>query len=84
MSLEDEAKEQVPETPVNDGRPWLAMFIEPDGSIKVTGFVHDKMLAYGLLEAAKDAIRKSVDKKAQIERVNGSGGLIHFLRNGKH
>lgn len=71
------------EKPVNDGRPWLAIFINEDSTIKVSGHVQDKILAYGLLESAKDAIRKSIEKKSQIERVNGSGGLISMLRGGK-
>lgn len=68
---------------VNDGRPWLAIFLNEDESMKVTGHIQDKLLAYGLLESAKDAIRRSIDKKSQIERVNNSGGLIQFLRNGR-
>jgi ArsR family metal-binding transcriptional regulator len=36
----------------------IIITITPDGSINVTGPIHDKTLCYGLLEAAKDAIRE--------------------------
>ena len=66
----------------NDGRPWLMILVNQDGSIKVSGTVDDKILAYGLLSVARDAIKDSHDKTAKIERVNGSGGLIANLRRG--
>lgn len=75
--------EDKPETnEVNDGRPWLAIFVQEDGSLKVTGHVNNKVMSYGLLESAKDSIRQHIDKQSKIERVNGSGGLIQHLRNG--
>ena len=80
--MEDRLSEMKDEKPTlpNEGRPWLQLMIQEDGSIKVTGFVNDKILAYGLLGAARDAIKDSHDKEAKIERVNNSGGLVDVLR----
>lgn len=66
----------------NEGRPWIMIAINSDGSMKVSGFTNDKIIAYGLLASAKDLIKDHTDKLSKIERVNNSGGLIHSLRNG--
>lgn len=84
MSDTPKEPEPEPETEgkVNDGRPWLAIFLNDDNSIKVTGHVNNKLLAYSLLECAKDSVREHINKQAKIERVNGSGGLINMIRRG--
>ena len=68
----------------NEGRPWLALALLEDGSLRVTGWTQEKMVAYGLLESARDAIKNDIETKAKIERVNGAGGLLHNIRNGFH
>ena len=80
MSLEDEKKE-APELP-NGGRPYLQIMIQEDGSLRVAGSTQERMLAYGLLEIARDMIKDNSDKQAKIERVNG-GSIINRLRQGK-
>jgi len=39
-------------------RPKLIVEFKENGSISVNGPIGDKVLAYGMLEAAKDAIRE--------------------------
>lgn len=36
----------------------LIITINPDGSVSVNGPINDKVICYGMLEAAKDAIRE--------------------------
>lgn len=67
----------------NDGRPYIIVTIQEDGSMKVSGSIEDKILAYGLLASAKDEIRKFHDKREKEGRVRNSGGLIQMLRRGK-
>lgn len=79
----EDIQPEVNEQP-NDGRPWLALALLEDGSLKVTGWTQDKMVAYGLLESARDAIKNDIETKAKIHRVNGAGGLLTNIRNGFH
>ncbi len=37
--------------------PKLLIEVQPDGSVNVSGPLTDKILCYGMLEAARDAIR---------------------------
>ena len=66
----------------NDGRPYIVAAVNEDGSLKVTGTIDNKVLAYGILETAKDAIHDHISKQVKIEHVNMSGGLINRIRNG--
>ena len=77
-----QSEPEVPKEP-NDGRPWMQIFLQADGSIKVTGWVQDKLLAYGLLGSAKDAIQEVQAKEVKIHRVNNSGGLLNMIRSVK-
>lgn len=63
-------------------RAQMLLVINADGSFGVQGPLDDKILCYGMLEAAKDAIRDHHAKKAQsplligippMPRMNGSG-----------
>ena len=72
---------QEPNKP-NEGRPFLMILMQADGSIMVKGHIEDKILAYGLLESARDAIKANMEKQIKIQNVNASGGLIQHLRNG--
>ena len=42
----------------------LTITVEENGSINVNGPINDKVLAYGMLEGAKDAIREYIDTQA--------------------
>ena len=77
----DESNGDKPAVP-NEGRPWLQLFIQKDGSMSVHGSIQNKVMAYGLLDVARDAIKDFHDKQAKIERVNHSGGLINTIRGG--
>ena len=48
-------------------RAVLTITIEDNGSISVNGPIHDKILAYGMLEGAKDAIREFIATQAKGE-----------------
>ena len=45
----------------------LTITIEDNGSISVNGPIHDKILAYGMLEGAKDAIREYIATQSKGE-----------------
>ncbi len=52
-----------------------------DGQLKVMSpFLQDKMACYGLLELAKDAVKALHEPKI----VKPHGGIMDFVRNGKH
>ena len=57
----------------------LVIEMRADSSIRVEGCVADKVLAYGLLQAAKDAIfEKHFEKK--LTPINTNGKMLSFLR----
>ena len=41
----------------------LTIELQPDGKVGVTGPIDNKVLCYGMLEAARDAIKDFNDKK---------------------
>ena len=63
--------------------PKLTIEIMPDGQIRVTGCINDKLLSYGLLESARDAIQKYHDNTPKLVKPNGNGHMIDFVRNFK-
>lgn len=68
-----------------ESNPIISLVITLDlrnGRIGVTGPITDKLLSYGLLEAAKDVVRKQVDTPSPIVKPNGHG-IIDFMRGGK-
>lgn len=56
----------------------LIIELDAQGSIHVGGPIHDKVLCYGLLEAAKDAIREHVAMKAR-EKTIKTNGVVDIL-----
>ena len=48
----------------NPPRFELVIRVSTDGRIQVSGPIHDKLLCYGLLESARDAIKEHTDKMA--------------------
>lgn len=46
-------------------RLTMTIIVEENGSISVNGPIHDKILAYGMLEGAKDAIREYIATQAK-------------------
>ena len=43
----------------------LKIELDEQGQISISGPIHDKILCYGLLESAKDAVREHVAKEAK-------------------
>ena len=70
--------EEIP----NGGRPWLQITIMEGGALNVQGSINDKILAYGLLEAARDAIAAHLLRLSQI-KPNGRHGVLDFVRGKK-
>ena len=44
----------------------LIITMSPSGSVSVTGPIANKAICYGMLEAAKDAIREYVEKNKSV------------------
>jgi hypothetical protein len=63
----------------------MTITIEDNGTINVTGPIQDKILAYGMLESAKDAVREFLARQAagdgpriaipSVRMPNPNGGL---------
>lgn len=53
----------------------LKIILQDDGQLMVGGPIEDKVLCYGLLEAAKDAIRDNI-KKSKVLRVPPGAKLV--------
>jgi hypothetical protein len=66
-------------------RAQLVIQITVDGQIQVHGPIQDKMLCYGLLECARDAIREFDAKAAQSKIVQARPADPFLMRghNGK-
>ncbi len=47
--------------------PKLSIELLPDGNITINGPIDNKLLCYGMLESAKDAIREYVAKKNESQ-----------------
>jgi hypothetical protein len=52
--------------------------LDAQGQISVGGPIHDKVLCYGLLEAAKDAVRDHVARLAR-EKTIKTNGVVDIL-----
>ena len=72
----NEVKDALP----NGGRPWLMILVGEKGELQVKGTISDKMLAYGLIAAAQDAIR---DHIKDLSKPSVSGGMLDFVRGGR-
>lgn len=82
MSEPIEVKGEQPEQQApNGGRPHLVIALKEDGSLVVTGSINEKILAYGLLDSARDAIQDHITRmqKAQIV-APPKGGMMDFAR----
>ena len=44
----------------------LKITMSPSGQVQVTGPIQNKMLCYGMLEAAKDAVRDFVNQNQSV------------------
>ena len=50
----------------------LTITMQPDGEIQISGPLGNKVLCYGMIEAAKDAVRDYVEKAAQPSIISAS------------
>lgn len=66
-------------TPKEAQQMQLIITVKPNGSISVEGPINDKVLCYGLLEAAKDAVKQHVDQSSLL-KANGNGGFFKRFR----
>lgn len=66
----------------NDGRPYIVIAItDTEGSLGVSGSVYDKILAYGLLQMAHEAIQNMHNHNEKMIRNGKRPGIITALRN---
>lgn len=74
---DNKPEEQKPELQY----PRLVIEVQENGTIKVSGSINDKVLAYGLLESAKDAIKEHLDHQSLMKiKHNGHNRLNIFKR----
>lgn len=50
-------------------RAQLLITLQADGSVQVQGPINDKVLCYGLLECARDAIQEAAARAAAVSRI---------------
>ena len=76
-------EESIPEGLPNEGRPYIQIVIKADNTLGIYGSINDKILAYGLLESARDAIAVHIDKAVKSQIQHPPHRIMDFLRNGK-
>lgn len=59
----------------------LTISVNTNGSVRVEGPVHEKILCYGMLEAAKDAIKEHHDAIVNGSRIVPAAGPLPPLTN---
>jgi len=80
MDTTDPTKNLVEPKPV---LPSITIQVNENGSLTVSGTINDKILAYGLLESAKDIIREHVATQAvnsMIQAKKNGHRFTNFLR----
>ena len=60
----------------------LQIILTKDGQVKVSGMIHDKVVALGFLELAKHTLHEHW--KSQEVKIHKPGGIMNFVRNGNH
>lgn len=80
--MSEEVKVDQKSVEVNEGRPYLIIAMDAHENIGVSGWTQDLPLVDEMLFLAHDACRDLHDKKARIQRVNMSGGLMKMIRHG--
>jgi hypothetical protein len=58
----------------------LVITVDDKGQVQVTGPIHDRLLCYGLLEAARDAIKEHNDNLAKSSIVPARPADVLELR----
>lgn len=75
-------EDKAPEAP-NSGRPWLMIRLDENNAMHVNGIINDKILSYGLLESARDAIKAHHDRLNQATIVKPTNGFFNGIRGMK-
>ncbi len=79
--MTDEIKNEANEAAQPEETIIVQISINKNSEIKVTSpLMSDKMALYGILETAKDAIREVHAPKI----VKPVGGIMNYIRNGRH
>lgn len=85
MSEDIKPEEVKPQLPI------ITIQMTEDGGVIVAGPIRDKILSYGMLEAAKDAIHEhhmeqkySIQKKTDMLITKSNGHMMDFVRRFKH
>lgn len=63
-------------------RAQLTITINDDGTVSITGPIHDKMVCYALLEVGRDTIKEHADALAKSPIVPVTPHLPANLRRG--
>lgn len=78
----DEIQPQIDNEP--DEKVVMQLILTKSGQLRVIGSViNDKILSYGLLELAKSTLEKFW-KESESKIIKSPGGIMGFVRNGKH
>lgn len=71
----------TPETEPSTQSVILTIIMNPDGTIRVDGPINNKVLSYGMLDLAKDAIFEHHMKLIQSKLIKPNGhGIMDFVR----
>lgn len=85
--MSESEQESTPQDDVaklpNEGRPYITIAIKADQTIGVFGTIQDKVIAYGLLGAARDAIQTHIDEQNKVRIAKPEHRILNFLRSGK-
>ncbi len=59
----------------------LKIIISPDGSLRVEGPLHDKILCYGMLKLGERQLDKHFDKAKQVRAIQVVPGMENLREN---
>ena len=62
-------------------KPFLLIQLNNDNSIQVNGVISNKLLAYSMLESARDAIKDHIDNlnKQHAQKIATNGKIVEDL-----
>ena len=74
--------QEAPKNPEEVSVAKIEIELFADNHISLNGPINDRIVFYGMLQMAHDAVFEAHLSKPKL--VKGNGGLINYLRNGKH
>lgn len=75
----DESQGQQEEQQEPSEKLILSIFLTKDGAVKVQGMINDKILSYGILESAREAIYQH-HTQSKVQIVKPRNAIIDFMR----